>query len=418
MGRATAVMHTGAGIAVAMGVMNLATYGFTMLAAAGLGPREYGALGATMNLLLVVSVGSLGLQATAARRISAHPGDVHRIERQVRRLVWRVSLGLGAALVLLSPVVDRLLRLDDPRLAVLVGVTAVPLTLVGGYAGILQGERRWYSLSMVYLTNGLPRLVVGVVLLAWAPSAFSAFVGVTLGAFVPVAVGWWALRSRGEEEPGAATGTDHGGRAILRETLHNSQALLAYFALSNLDVVVARNALDRHDAGLYAGGLIMAKMLTFLPQFVVVVAFPAMAAGAERTRALTRSLVGVGGVGLVASAGVGLLSPLALGLVGGAEYAEIQDLLWVFALLGTLLALLQLVVYSVLARQGQRSAYVVWGALAALVLGGLQTSSVVGLLLWVCMVDAALLAVLVAISYVVVQRDADQLEDEPEPLRV
>ena len=36
-----------------------------------------------------------------------------------------------------------------------------------------------------------------------------------------------------------------------------------------------------HDAGLYAGGLILAKAVLFLPQFVVVVAFPSMST-AER----------------------------------------------------------------------------------------------------------------------------------------
>jgi O-antigen/teichoic acid export membrane protein len=60
-------------IAVAMGVMNLTTYGFTILAARLLGPAEYGALAAVMGLLLVVNVVSLGLQATGARRVSAAP---------------------------------------------------------------------------------------------------------------------------------------------------------------------------------------------------------------------------------------------------------------------------------------------------------------------------------------------------------
>ena len=68
---------------------------------------------------------------------------------------------------------------------------------------------------------------------------------------------------------------------ILRETFHNSQVLLAFFALSNADIVIARNVLDEHDAGLYAGGLILTKAMLFLPQFVVVVAFPSMST-AER----------------------------------------------------------------------------------------------------------------------------------------
>ena len=46
--------------------------------------------------------------------------------------------------------------------------------------------------------------------------------------------------------------------------------------------------------------------------------------------------------------------------VGGEEYAEIEPRLWLFAMLGTLLSMLQLLVYSVLARQGQRSVYSVW----------------------------------------------------------
>ncbi len=83
-------------------------------------------------------------------------------------------------------------------------------------------------------------------------------------------------------------------RNTLRESTRNTLALLAFFALSNADIVVARNVLDSHDAGLYAGGLILTKAVLFLPQFVVVVAFPAMSTPSERRRAL------IGSLGLVA----------------------------------------------------------------------------------------------------------------------
>ena len=74
------LLRSGAGIAVAMAVMNVATYGFTMLAARFLGPQAYGALAGLMATLLVISVLQLGLQATAARRISADPDHVSQIE--------------------------------------------------------------------------------------------------------------------------------------------------------------------------------------------------------------------------------------------------------------------------------------------------------------------------------------------------
>ncbi|MFC6697779.1 lipopolysaccharide biosynthesis protein [Nocardioides daphniae] len=398
---ARAVMSTGLGIAIAMVVMNVGSYGLTMLAARMLGPGEYGVLAASMNLLLVIGVGALGLQATGARRISAHPESVAQIEAEILRISWRVAWGLGLSLLLLAPVVNRVLKLDNLALSFLIAVAAVPLTVAGGYFGILQGERRWLPLGVVYMASGVPRLVIGVALMAWNPSAFIAFLAVVLGSLVPVALGWWILRG----SRGAGEGSDsHSGAAVLREMVHNSQALLAFFALSNVDVIVARNTLDGHEAGLYAGGLILAKMLTFLPQFVVVVAFPAMATAGERTRALTRSLFAVSGLGLLCTGAVAIASPLVLSLVGGQEFAEIQGELWIFALLGTMLALLHLVVYSVLARQGQRSSYVVWAALAVLVAGGLTAESVEGLLTWVMLVIGSLLTLLVAVSYYLVRK--------------
>ena len=80
---------TGLVIAVAMAIMNVATYGFQMVAARALGPQEYGAFAALMNLMLVVSVMSLAVQATAARRISTEPRDVVEIERIILGVTYK-----------------------------------------------------------------------------------------------------------------------------------------------------------------------------------------------------------------------------------------------------------------------------------------------------------------------------------------
>ena len=58
---AAARLRGGGMVAAAMLVLNITTYGFTIAAAHILGPDDYGALAAWMNLLLVVNVGALGL---------------------------------------------------------------------------------------------------------------------------------------------------------------------------------------------------------------------------------------------------------------------------------------------------------------------------------------------------------------------
>jgi O-antigen/teichoic acid export membrane protein len=387
--------YDGSAVAVATSVMNVATYGFTMLSARIIGPSEYGAFVACLNLLVVLQVVALGLQATAARRIAVDADNVATIEGAILRMTTRVSLAVGVLMLALAPVVDAVIDLDSLVTAVVVAVAAVPLTMAGGQAGILQGERRWGALALFYVAGGVPRLVVGTTIILWRPDATSAILGVGIGYLFPLMVGWWALRHRRTPQTAAA---EHSARSMLVESAHNAQVLFAYFALSSVDIVLARQVLDDHDAGLYASGLIMAKVMLFLPQFVVVVAFPDMASPASRRRALVRSLLLVAALGVVMVVAARVLSGLAMVFVGGAEFGEVEDLLWVFAVLGTLLAMLQLQVYAVLARQGRRTVVVVWAALAAVVALGLRTESVAGLVGVVVAVDAILLAVLTIAS--------------------
>jgi O-antigen/teichoic acid export membrane protein len=180
---------------------------------------------------------------------------------------------------------------------------------------------------------------------------------------------------------------------LVLELVHNSQALLAFFAVSNVDLIVARHVLDERDAGLYAAGLILAKAVLFLPQFVSVVAFPSMASG-DSPRTFGMAVGAVALLGCVATLATALLPGLALIFVGGSAYDDIESRLWIFAVLGTLLACLMMVVYALLARGRQRSVYLTWIALVAIVVLGLTVSSIDGLLTVVIAVDAALVLVL------------------------
>ncbi len=385
----------GSAVAIATTVMNVATYGFTMLAARIIGPSEYGAYIACLSLLIVVQVAALGLQATAARRIAVDRDNVAAIERAILSLTTKVSLGVGLAMVLLIPAIKSLLNLDSLLTAAVVALAAVPLTLAGGQAGVLQGERRWGALAIFYLAGGLPRLAIGIALILWRPDATTAILSVGIGYVFPVLVGWWVLRDRRVPHEPAI---EHSARSMLIESGHNAQVLFAYFALSSVDIVLARQVLSEHDAGLYAAGLIMAKVMLFLPQFVVVIAFPDMATPEKRHRALVRSLQIMLVLGVLAAVAAKALSGTAMFFVGGADFAEVESLLWVFAILGAVLAMLQLQVYAVLARQGRRAFLLLLAALVLLVVVGLTADSLGQLVTIVVIIDSALLIVLTAAS--------------------
>ncbi|MFD7076877.1 lipopolysaccharide biosynthesis protein [Nocardioides sp. NPDC059952] len=392
--RLSALIRSSGFLALCIMVTNIATYGFQIIAARILGPGQYGGVASMMSLLLVVGVVQLGMQATASRRVTETPGQERAIERTVLRATYRAAIVVGVVMLAASPLVWRVLRLDSIYPALLVAVCAVPLTIMGGQAGVLQGERRWLGLSVVYLALGIPRVIVTTAAMWVRPTEGAAMAGVALAQFAPAIVGWWVLRRRAEAhaKPGPV-------KPVVVEMLQASFALLGFFALSNVDILIARNVLSDHVSGLYAGGLILTKAVLFLPQFVVIIAFPSMSAEASRRSALVKSLTLVGGLGACAIAGSWLMSWLAMIFIGGPDYAEIEGLLWVFAILGMVLSVLQLLVYSVLARRSRLSAYLLWIAVAAaLVLGAMQTT-VEGLVWAVLSIDAALAAVLLAVTF-------------------
>ncbi|MEP6667408.1 MAG: polysaccharide biosynthesis protein, partial [Nocardioidaceae bacterium] len=248
-------------VAAGMMAMNVFTYAFTLLAAHLLGPRDFGAVSALLGILIVVSVPSLALQATAARRL-ATCDDAHRagVTRDVLVSSWKMASALGVLLLALTPVIDHLLHLDDPVAAAMVSASSVPLTLMGAYAGITQGERRWTAVALLYLSLGAGRLVGGAAAMLINDSLRSTMIGIMAGSVAPALLGAYLARLPGRVE------SDH--EPLLHELWRNGHTLLALFVFINLDLLLARYLFDGHDAGVYAAGSIIAKTCLFVPTFV------------------------------------------------------------------------------------------------------------------------------------------------------
>ncbi len=355
---ATATSLTAAG----MMAMNILVYIFTLAASHLLGPEHFGGVSAFLGILLVANVGALALQATAARRIAtSSPETRDEVAHDVIVSTWHVGLGLALLFTLATPLF--MVTLHTPLTAALmVGLTVGPLTMIGGYVGVLQGSERWRSLALTFIALGVGRAGFGILGIIVDRSVTGAMVGVFLGSLVPALVGWWGCR----HVPHAAAGKHHG---VLKEVWHNGHSLLAFFVLTNLDVLVARNQFAHIDAGVYAAGSILTKTCLFLPQFVIIVAFPKMAqdqAVNDQDRAWLKPLYVVIALGGCAVVGSAVLRDLAVTFVGGSEYAALASYAWLFTLEGTVFAVLQMVVYRQIARQAHVAIYL-WAA--AIVLG-------------------------------------------------
>ena len=154
---------------------------YTIVAARLLGPRD------VRRLRRPDGPAARGQRALARRcrpppRAASPPTP--STSRQIERVdpAGRLSRGARARAGRAVPGPDArhqlVLRLDSLATAALVAVAAVPLTLMGGQAGILQGERRWVPLGHGLRRAGVPRLVIGTALIVWRPTEFAALLGV------------------------------------------------------------------------------------------------------------------------------------------------------------------------------------------------------------------------------------------------
>jgi O-antigen/teichoic acid export membrane protein len=378
-------------VAAGMMTMNVTVYAFNVLAARLLVPREFGALTALFGIILVGTVAQLGLQAVTARRLAVAPEARPEIVAATIRVTALAASTVGLAVAASTVVMTPALKLDSYWPVILCGATLVPMTVMGAQSGVAQGTARWGFLTAIYVGNGLGRLCGGTVALLISPTPTSAMIGLAIGAWTPVLAGapllFSRVKARGLRPP----------TSMMREAMLSTAVLLAFFVLSNLDALVARNILDEDDSGLYASGLILAKAAFFLPQFVSVVLFPDLArATSHHPRLRATSLVALlGGLTVV---GALALPQLALVLVGGPEYAEVRDRLWLFALAGSLLAIVYVLVFDALARHAHGVLVMIWAAVAAVLASayGLQVG-ITGLVVTIIVV-VGLLAVAVGLG--------------------
>jgi len=338
-------------------VGNGAAYGLSMVAARVLTPADFGAMGALLGLLVILATLGISVQALTARRVAAAGPLRAEVEAQAIRLSVMIGIGLAAlALVLTWPVS---VVFTIPPVAVATGVLSISFVVIGSAAmGIAQGREEHAKLAGAFIATGVSRAVGGVAGVLLLESVTGVGIGVMIGCAVGAAIAYQLVAPRTwGRQLRDGIGVEFG---------HVAHALLVLFTLTNVDVLLARVFLTESQSGEYSVGVLLAKIAFFLPNAIIIVLFPKMAAGDSR-RALFVATGLTAFVGLMITSVSFVLGDLVIRILGGAQYVELGSEAWLFALEGSAFALVQVLLYARLAAQDRRAVVAVWAALVVLV---------------------------------------------------
>lgn len=381
---------------------NVAGYLLQLLAGRWLGVAGYSEFASLLAVQLLCAVPALALQNVAARELVRGA----RVAT-VRALGWWCAAVVAVVAAVLVPVVSAVLHVG--AVAAAGALLAAPAqVLISGEQGILQGGRRFRALATVLGGTGVARVVPALVVLAAGAGAAAALWAAALGLFAAAVGARRAAAGVANPEESDVPDTLRiraAGSAVLRAV----QVQAALMAMSSADLIVARIVLERDDAGRYALGAIATKIAFWLPQAVGVVLYPRMAQPQNSARAIRAALGVLLGVGVAAVAGAAVLAPLAP-LFAGHDYAPIEHWLWLFALDGALLALLQGALLSAIALDRTAPAVITWVGLAvevsAIALFAHTLPALIG-------ISTLVVAVVAALMIVVVLRAAAREHDVP-----
>ncbi|MDP8959738.1 MAG: glycosyltransferase, partial [Actinomycetota bacterium] len=205
------------------------------------------------------------------------------------------------------------LRLESATPVMLVALLVVPSFISPVARGALQGATRFRALGWSLLAYVALRLALGAGLVLAGVGLSGAVLGILLAEVAGVVAVLLPLRrtiAAARPEPAGHVG-------LLREGVGGSMALLAFWILATVDVVLARHYLPPQEAGRYAAAALVGKAVLFAATGVAMVAYPRFAeerGDARRILRFSAALVVATGAG--ASATVALfpdLLPLVLG---------------------------------------------------------------------------------------------------------
>lgn len=384
-----------AAVPVASIAANVTSYALVLAAAHVMTESNYGTLSSLLGLLLIASVPMLAIQTVAARRAAAGEGAAG-----VVRGTLVIGLSTMAVFALASPLLTLFLHLHSP-IGVLIVAGTVPLTAVLGAAmGVAQGHRRFRRLAWLILLTTGGRSLGGVAALGIRHTPTATLIGILAGtagaAAVAITYGSQTARLRRDALRRASTGVVH-------EALHAGHAHAAFLLVTSLDVLLARHVLSPTAAGVYSVGSVISRAALWLPQSLVTVMFASLAEQQVQRSSARRAALAVAAVGAVVVAGSAALGPLVVTVVGGKKYAQLNHVAWLFALLGALLALLQLSVLAGLAQRRVRRTALLWCTAAADIVIVLSAGHTTPTRLVVTLVSVTAVAAAIAVAITVRQ---------------
>lgn len=332
---------------------------------------EYGILGTLLSMINCMAIPALGLQMVFAQQAAAALNEEERRQlsgtmRAILCATFIVWLAMAIVVLVFHHNLAVRWQLSNPA--------ALWVTLMFGlgslwspiFSGVLQGQQNFLWLGWSSILSGIGRLAaVAVIVLVFGGYATGIMSGAVLGLAISLAVCIWQTRAVWQG-PGAR----FAWRGWLRRVLPLTFGFASFQFLYSADPLFVQAYFDKEQTGFYMAAGTLARALVVFTGPLAAVMFPKIVrsvAHAEKTDVLLLTLLSTALLAGMAAVGLSVIAPWLLKFVFKSSFLAAVPLLPWFAWSMVPLALANVLVNNLLARE--RFYAVPWLALVAAAYG-------------------------------------------------
>jgi O-antigen/teichoic acid export membrane protein len=335
-------------VGLGLAVPQVLAYIASVFAARLLLVEDVGAFGALQGITQIATPLGLAIQAITARRIVK---DFHYDHKELLQFGLKVAIVLLFITSVISIPLTSILNIRYLILFLTIGSVA-PAVMISTQIGIAQGKEWYFRLAGIYILFGLGRSILTIVALLIKPELISVGIGFFVGSIISAFAAHYILGD--SRKFWKVKGSDN----YTRELWKASQVLFALYFLLSIDVLLARVVLRPEESGIYTVGVLVSKIAFFTPQAIIVVLFPKMSKNNPKVIRLALLITLLIGVSFIIVCYIA--APFIVNAIGGPSYYELYSEVWLFAVEGSLFAILQVLLYGRIAREETKVSIYLW----------------------------------------------------------
>lgn len=305
----------------------------------------YGALGAVLAAMTMLSVPVGALQAAASALAAGRRPALPTTYGALRSVgLW--STPAAVAVLIAAPAVRGYFHLDSLLDAAQLAPYLLVAAILATARGLLLGYHRVGAVAATYLVGTGVRLIVGLALVA-PYGVTGALAGTLAGEVASLLVAAVALhRGAPRTAPPRPLRLTTVGRATV--------AVTGLFLFSTVDLLMARHYLHGAASGQYVAAATVAKTVLALPAALMAAVFPRLVAAwprRGRARALAQGGAIVVAPALLGGAVIVVASDLVLRMLYGDGYPGTSSLVRVLSVVAAATSVITVLSYAALARR-------------------------------------------------------------------